>query len=83
MFCFGSCPVMIFSTDLLFTGAQDINNINIANLKDKEFLSNEVVISALIIAKEKKLEIYYINFSKNVRTNHLIDIKDQFWTEEI
>ena len=32
-----------------------IKNMNIANLKDKELLSNEVAISASIIAKDKKI----------------------------
>ena len=58
-------------------------NMKMANLKSKELLSNEVAISASIIAKDKNIRDIVHNFSANAHTNHLIDIKGLFWTEEI
>ena len=47
-----------------------IKKMKIKNLKNKNLLSDDIAISASIVAKNKKLERLFINFNKNVHTIH-------------
>ena len=60
-----------------------LKKLKLNHLSNKNFLADEVAISASIIAKDKKIRNIVHKFQKNVLIIHLKNFLDQYLMEEI